>query len=233
MRTLALAVLLLAPAAAWAQRFFDDNQLRTGIIAIDADIQRAAGRINVIRDQIGKLEIETAEMERLLGELRAENASFKAAASARQKRIDAGAAQLDSELRDAGADQGRQRDELQSVITSADAKAFRAALALHYHGAPEADSIAALAPLAADGESRYQDEARFWTGLLQHGAGDYAAARETLAAFVRNWPGDAREPEALYLLADIAAKVDGDGASSWRSMLLRLHPDSFAAARLR
>ncbi|MBF2735453.1 MAG: hypothetical protein ISN26_05175 [Betaproteobacteria bacterium AqS2] len=234
MRALPLALLLAAAApAAWAQRFFDDNELRAGIIAIDADIQRSADRINVIREQIGKLEIETVEMERLLSELRAENAGFKAAAAARQKLIDAGGDQLDDELREVVAAQGGQLNELQGVLASADAKAFRAALALHYHGAPADEALAALAPLAADAESPYQDEARFWTGLLQHGAGDYGLARDTLAGFVRDWPGDAREPEALYLLADIAAKVDGDRSSSWRSMLLRLHPDSFAAARLR
>lgn len=223
-----LAVLaLLAAAPAWAQRIFDDNQLRQGILDYDKELRVVTKEINNLRDQVGRLQIEAEELQSLIEGLRGDIAAAQQLVTGRQQNIDAGAAQLQDAMAQASKQRDRRRQELQHVLDSQEAVAYRDAL-----GQPPTEAMAALKRIASSSSS-YSGAAQFWLGKLQHGTGDLVAARASLRAFVDEHAGDARAPEALYLLADIAVKVDNDSDSSWRSMLLRVHPDSFYAEQLR
>lgn len=223
-----LAILaLLAAAPAWSQRIFDDNQLRQGILDYDKELRAVTKEINNLRDQIGRLQIEAEELQSLIEGLRGDIAAAQQLVAGRQQNIDAGAAQLQDAMAQASKQRDRRRQALQNVLDSQEAVAYRDAL-----GQPPTEAMAAMKRIA-DSSSSYQGAARFWLGKLQHSAGDHVAARASLRAFVDEHAGDVRAPEALYLLADIAVKVDKDSDSSWRSMLLRVHPDSFYAEQLR
>lgn len=223
-----LAILaLLAAAPAWSQRIFDDNQLRQGILDYDKELRAVTKEINNLRDQVGRLQIEAEELQSLIEGLRGDITAAQQLVAGRQQNIDAGAAQLQDAMAQAGKQRDRRRQALQNVLNSRDAVAYRDAL-----GQPPTEAMASMKRIAGSSSS-YKGAAQFWLGKLQHSAGDLVAARASLRAFVDEHAGDARAPEALYLLADIAVKVDKDSDSSWRSMLLRVHPDSFYAEQLR
>lgn len=97
--------------------------------------------------------------------------------------------------------------------------------------APSASAAAVAGTSAAptDGPG-----ARFASAMQSYRAGDYGEAEVRFAGFVRDYPGDARAEDAMFLIADGRARRGDDaGARSAARAYLQRYPDGLRAPAAR
>jgi len=105
--------------------------------------------------------------------------------------------------------------------------------------APPAASTVAAAPAAVTAPSASSSAAdgagvRFGQAVQSYRAGDYGEAERRFTAFVRDYPGDSRAEDAMFLVADgRARRGDERGAKAAALEYLRRYPDGLRAPAAR
>lgn len=227
-RALLAGLLLGSPAL--AQTIFDDNELRAGIVELAEQIVAEQQRVGSMSVQMDRLETELAALRTLILELEKTNGRIGGDNDEREQKLKEVAARLDAEL---GSSQRYGEDllyRLNAVLAGLDAQQFRKAIDGYQTGAPPAETLKILEGIIAIGDlSSYASSATYWSGRLEYESGELLKAQEMLLGYLERYPADQHVPNAMLLLANIAAANEDPSQSKWEDLILELYPASPAA----
>lgn len=230
-----LLVLTFATMPAAAQLGVSDNDLRTGLLDLNARMQASMPRLDALSTGIERLRQDNELLRNLLADIDklATTAANKATArtDALQKvfnKINVAIEKVESERR-------RPLTQLQTIAVGADGQYYEQALTLYASGGQAAQAQAMLAEIIALKQlSNYTPAAKHWHGRIDYEQGDFVQARATLTELLKQHPNAPRAANTLHLLYDMAVLLDDEPeAGYWQRQILQLHPDSPAADVIR
>lgn len=221
-------------ACAAAQDFFDDNELRADLIALAETAVELEERTEQLSGQLARLRSETAQLRRLAGDIEGQLSSGGEKSAARERRITEVMAAAEETISEHEARAERDSRLLLSILEGIDGREYSAALRGYSSDGDVKGSLRRLRGIVAYGDlSPYAGSARYWIGRINHQQGAPDVARKELGRFVAEHPSDHRVPDAMLMLAEIAALEDVFEAATIEDEILALHPDSAAADRVR
>lgn len=245
-RLLAVACVALAPLAAQAG-LFDDDEARRAILDLRQRIEAANDQNRALKaeqakqaaqanEQIATLKNSLLDLNNQLEQLRGELARLRG----QDEQLARDVADLQRRQKDisAGVEERIKRFEPQKV--SVDGKEFLAdpeekrqydeALATFRKGDFAGAATALAAFVHRYPGSGYVDAATFWLGNAQYGQRNYKDAIASFRSVVRNAPDGARAPEALLAIANCQVELkDAKAARRTLDELLKSYPQSEAA----
>lgn len=234
-RLLAAACAAAACAAgAAAQDFFDDNELRTDLIALAETVVGLEERAEQLAGQLDRLRSETEQLRRLAQEIEGQLSAGGDKSAQRERRITEVMASAEATI---GEHEERAESDsrlLLSILEGIDGREYSAALRGYNSDGDVKGSLRRLRGIVAYGDlSPYAGSARYWIGRINHQQGAPDTARKELGRFLEEHPSDHRAPDAMLMLAEIAGLEDVFEAARIEDEILALHPDSAAADRVR
>ena len=219
---------------AHAQNIFDDNELRAQIINLSDQITTTKQEITHLATQLDKLTIEIRLLRELIDELRTTLITAAATVSQHTQEIARMDDKINNDFSASEQQAAAKTNRLRTILTGADAQTYETTL-LNYIQTGDANAaLKALTKIAQLRDlSAYAGPARYWIGTINHQQGNYETAKEALLKFLTDHPGDHREPDALYILAEIASILGEPDAAKWEDQIMLLYPASTAADRVR
>ena len=228
-----LACIVMMPSS-FAQDIFDDNELRTGIIEIAEQIIAEERQVAAVSDQIARLDTELEALRTLILELQKNNGKLDGDNQKRDKRLKEIAVRLDNEISSAQSTGEDLLKRLEMVMSGFDAQEFRRAIDRYKSGASPEETQMTLKEIQALGElSNFSAPALYWSGLINYDSGETLEAREKLTEYLERYPAAQHVPNAMLLLANIAAESNDPSQGKWEDLILKLYPASTAAKVIR
>ena len=219
---------------ALGQNIFDDNELRSDLIMLADTVVKAEERARLLGEQIQRLEAETSQLRRLIKELGMTLETSQKSMGEREVRIEAMQASAANTLEKSEGEARRGTALLRSILEGIDGREYSEALRSYNQLGDVAGSLKRLRGIVAYGSlSPYAGSARYWIGKINHQQGANGTAKKELRSFIENHPGDHRVPDAMLMLADIAKVENDPDAARMENEILRLHPTSDAADKVR
>ena len=214
--------------------FFNDNEVRIGIIDLNDKISQTNLRIDALGRQIAKLEKEKNQLINLIVELENTTKNNQEIYSERAKKMEDVLVRFNAEIAKIEEESEASATFISNIVESVDADIYRDAITDYQLGKDPAVAIAELNKIRDLGTiSTYRGPALFWIGKIQYEQGELRLARENLVRFVEGYPKDHREADAMLILSTIAKILDRTEVSTWDELILTQYPDSFAADQIR
>ncbi len=222
--------LAILPWQAFAQSFVSDNELRTDILEVDKKIKIVQRRIASLQGQHNRLQTELIQLRTLLQDVRQSIDDSSAAIDALATSTAASDERLEKELTAIMQTHNRQLGNVRQVVEGADILAYEKAL-LRY--SKQDDIAGVLEDLRSITEleklSHQVPAALFWIGRIQYEQNQFDKSRAALERLLKQYPGSARESEALWMLAELESLQGNDStAEKWKNRLRQQYPTSLS-----
>lgn len=237
---LLLAVLLVAPVAAWAG-MFDDDEARSRIEALRADFAALTHRLEVaMKNQIesaNQAEVLRAELARLRGQIEVMANDLENT----QKRQRDFYVDLDSRLRKletaaapaapvAAAGEAKPEGGIPKTDPAQETRDYEAALAAFKGARYKEANTAFQAFIKAYPSSGLLPNAYYWSASCHYQSKEFAKAAEVFAKVAATWPNDPKAADALLAQSNALGEGgDAKGARKILESLIALYPASSAA----
>lgn len=230
-----IACLLATVAPVRAQvDLFQDDEARARQVELTERLDQLEIDLRRLSHSGSSLTADKQEILALVRELSGLLEDTNATAARQASQINELDRDLDSKLTTAVQQlEGKIQGLAATMVNNADKLYARALQARNQNQAPRATTLLRDL-LHRFPDSKFVPAARYWLGQLAHDAGNFDNAEDELVALLAGHPDHARIPDAISLLHAIAVQRGSVAEQKhWQQQLLKKHPASAAADRLR